>query len=270
MILFSKHSYNRTIKLFNLRTFSFLQLIKKTIIFLLNNLIGGVIMWTRSEVKEKGKESFKRNYWMSVIVAFIYSLFFASATYSASRNQGEVESQLSGEAANNPDFGLVLLVVLGILGVVLLVLKLIDLFVFNPLEVGCNRFFLVNQDTNAQLPEVLYAFKNNYINSVLGLFIRDIVIAIGCICFIIPGLILSYSYRMVPYILADNPSVSPIEALKTSRAMMKGQKWNCFVYDLSFIGWYILSACTLGILAVFYVNPYKYNSNAELYRRIRG
>ena len=177
---------------------------------------------------------------------------------------------LSEQAANNPDFGLLLMIVLGIVGAVMFILKLIDLFVFNPLEVGCNRFFLVNQDTDAQLPEVIFAFKNNYINSVLGLFIRDLAIGLGLLCFLVPGIILTYSYRMVPYILADDPAIAPIEALKKSRAMMKGQKWACFVYDLSFLGWYLLSICTAGILSIFYVNPYKYNANAELYKRIRG
>ena len=159
-------------------------------------------MWNRSEVKENGKASFKRNYWKSVIVAFIYSLFFASTSATANSHKEELSNSFSGEAASDPSFMVILLVALGIVGTILIILKLVDLFVFNPLEVGCNRFFLVNQETDADFPELLHAFKNNYINTVLGLFIRDIVIGLGFICFLIPGFILMYSYRMVPYILA--------------------------------------------------------------------
>lgn len=227
-------------------------------------------MWNRSEVKENGKASFKRNYWKSVIVAFIYTLFFTSTSATFKNNQEELSNSFSGEAASDPSFMVILLIALGIVGTILLILKLVDLFVFNPLEVGCNRFFLVNQETDADFPELLHAFKNNYINTVLGLFIRDIVIGLGCICFLIPGFILMYSYRMVPYILAEDPTISAIDALKKSRAMMKGQKWACFVYDLSYIGWYILSVITIGIVGLFYLNPYKQNADAELYRRIRG
>ncbi len=50
---------------------------------------------------------------------------------------------------------------------------------------------------------------------------------------------------------------------------MKGHKWNAFVYDLSFIGWFILSAFTCGLLGVFYVFPYKFNSDAALYQAIK-
>ncbi|MDD6580855.1 MAG: DUF975 family protein, partial [Lachnospiraceae bacterium] len=49
-----------------------------------------------------------------------------------------------------------------------------------------------------------------------------------------------------------------------------GQKWNAFVLDLSFIGWHILSAFTLGILGVFYVMPYYYQTSAELYLTLKN
>ena len=33
------------------------------------------MMWTRFELKERGKAAFQRNYWRSVLVAFILMLF---------------------------------------------------------------------------------------------------------------------------------------------------------------------------------------------------
>ena len=57
--------------------------------------------------------------------------------------------------------------------------------------------------------------------------------------------------------------------LKKSRAMMQGNKWNWFVFELSYIGWHILAAFTCGILNIFYVSPYLQNALAALYIVVR-
>ena len=54
-------------------------------------------------------------------------------------------------------------------------------------------------------------------------------------------MIKTYEYRMIPYILAENPRIKRKEAFKLSKQMMKGNKWRTFVVDLSFVGWNILS-----------------------------
>ena len=86
---------------------------------------------------------------------------------------------------------------------------------------------------------------------------------------IVGGIIKSFSYILVPYIVAENPDISPNEAITLSRKMMKGHKWERFLLQLSFIGWDILGVLTLGILNVFYVNPYKESVYCEFYARIR-
>ncbi|MBQ6583447.1 MAG: DUF975 family protein [Mogibacterium sp.] len=83
------------------------------------------------------------------------------------------------------------------------------------------------------------------------------------------GIIKAYAWRFVPYILAEKPDIDQKEARELSAAMMNGHKWNAFVYDLSFIGWIFLGVLTLGLLNLFYVNPYKGASDAELYLAIR-
>lgn len=86
---------------------------------------------------------------------------------------------------------------------------------------------------------------------------------------IVGGFIKHYSYLMVPYILAENPAVKPREALNMSKEMMKGQKWQTFVLDLSFAGWFVLSAFTLGLVNIFFLNPYLTSTHAQLYRSLR-
>lgn len=86
---------------------------------------------------------------------------------------------------------------------------------------------------------------------------------------IVGGIIKYYSYSMVPYILAENPGIRGNEAITLSRKMMKGHKWELFVADLSFLGWYILGIFTMGISDIFYANPYKSFFFAEYYVQMR-
>ena len=102
------------------------------------------------------------------------------------------------------------------------------------------------------------------------MFLMDLFTALWTLLFVIPGIIKSYEYKMIPYLLAEDPEMSYQDAFAKSKEMMHGQKWNAFVLDLSFIGWHILSAFTLGILGIFYVMPYYYQTSAELYLTLKN
>lgn len=86
--------------------------------------------------------------------------------------------------------------------------------------------------------------------------------------FALPVLIKHYSYRMTPWILADNPGIGYRRALKLSMRLTRGMKWELFVLDLSFIGWFLLGlmACGIGIL---FVVPYYQSAQAEAYAFLR-
>lgn len=86
---------------------------------------------------------------------------------------------------------------------------------------------------------------------------------------VVGGIIKHYSYKMVPYIVAENPAVTKKEAFQMSRKMMQGNKWGAFVLDLSFFGWTILSACTIGVLGLFFLNPYTAATETQLYLNLR-
>lgn len=86
---------------------------------------------------------------------------------------------------------------------------------------------------------------------------------------IIGGIIKAYSYYLVPYITAENPDISAREAITLSRRMMKGHKWQCFVFELSFIGWYVLGLLTLGLTDLLFSNPYQVATFSEYYAWLR-
>ena len=142
----------------------------------------------------------------------------------------------------------------------------LQILLINPLEVGRDRFFYRDLGENADIKEVCYAFDRGYKNSVKVLFFRDLYTMLW---FIIPGIVKSYEYRMIPYLLSENPNMDKQEAFAMSKQMMNGNKWNAFVLDLSFILWDILGACTLGILHIFYIEPYKRLTDAGLYQALK-
>lgn len=86
---------------------------------------------------------------------------------------------------------------------------------------------------------------------------------------IIGGIIKFYSYRLVPYILAENPSISSKKAITLSRYMMRGHKWEMFKFDFSFILWDVLGIITGGLSDVFFTNSYKVASETEYYTHLR-
>lgn len=101
------------------------------------------------------------------------------------------------------------------------------------------------------------------------MFLMNLYTALWSVLFIIPGIVKSYEYRMIPYLLAEKPEMDKTEAFKTSKSMMDGNKWNAFVLDLSFILWDILGIITLGLVEVFWVGPYKLLTGAALYDALK-
>lgn len=146
----------------------------------------------------------------------------------------------------------------------------VTIFVKNPLEVGGRKFFFENPKENARINLFGFGFKNNYGNIVKTMFLRGLYTFLWSLLFIIPGIIKAYEYKMIPYLLAENPEMDAQAAFDRSKQMMLGNKWKAFVLDLSFIGWHILSALTFGVLGVFYVGPYVYQTDAELYIALKG
>lgn len=117
-----------------------------------------------------------------------------------------------------------------------------------------------------------YAINNAYANTrflVAGLFIMLISMVAAIFTLGIGAIIVKYMYCMVPYLLHDYPELTPREAMKISREMMSGQKWNIFILDLTFIGWILLSILTAG-LGVIFVEPYMSTARAVFYEDLKA
>ncbi len=213
-------------------------------------------------IKRRAKESIKRNYWPAVIGALLITASVATPTAVVKVNVNDI-SDLNvyiQQAASyaRPVFG------------TSIVALLVKVFLLHPLEVGGRKFFFDNGRNTASLNEVSYAFgSRNYFNVVLTMFVRDIFNSLWFLLFVIPGFIKVYSYRLVPYILFENPGIDPMTAITRSREMMNGHKMEAFLLDLSFIGWFILGVLSLGLGLFFWVSPYMSAAQAEFYRSVR-
>lgn len=262
-------------------------------------------MWTRKELKTKGKAAMHRNYWKTVLVTILLTLVLGSgaAASSAAPSVGvytgsEKESSENGisgipgftedvetlfESDEIPDLpeefqqyteaephipGALIAVIMLIVVVVVIVVAVAQNFLYNPLEGGSARFYLTNLNAKAEVKEIAYCYDHGYLNVVKTIFFKGLYTFLWSLLLIIPGIIKSYEYRMIPYILAEHPDMPTKQVFAESRAMMKGNKWKAFVLDLSFLGWDLLSILTLGILGIFYVNPYQKMTNAALYEAL--
>ncbi len=229
-------------------------------------------MWSISDVKSKGKAAFKKNYWRCVLASLILSILAAGSSAVGQTSNANNLQNLDTSGMSSEELSM-LAGVLAVFASFLLVFSIIwiilRIFVLNPLEVGCRIFFKENLENDATLDELKAGF-GDYKRSVITILLRDIFLALWFCLLVIPGIIKSYSYKMVPYILLDEPQLSAKEVITRSREMMNGHKWRAFLLDLSFIGWELLSLITCGLVGLFYVSPYENSTQAALYKELKG
>ena len=256
-------------------------------------------MWTRETLKMNGKNTMNRNYWIFVLAALVLMLIGGETlNYNVNLdvNAGPVVTVegidvVGGDAVNDAiDSGLlsaydtmtninsngIISWMLGSLaaGLAILVASLsilIKVFVGGPMSVGIRNAFLKGQSTKVEAKEILAAFKGStYLNVVLIQFLRGLFTTLWTLLLVIPGIVKYYEYRMIPYLLAENPNMDRRTAFQISKQMMDGQKMDTFVLDLSFILWHMLSGITFGIAGIFYVGPYVESTNAQLYLALKA
>lgn len=226
-------------------------------------------MWTRKELKDRAKAGLKRNYWKCVVVGLIVSFFFAGTAASGknSVDEGTWAHIFDGLSSGEILLAFGLLAGAALMGC--LISAVIRAIIYNPLKVGISEFCIDAVNGDAKFGTLANGYRPKFFSNVWPLFLRDLYVVLWGLLLVVPGIIKAYEYSQVSFIMAENPGISAKDALSKSKAMMKGNKWRAFVLSLSFLGWDILSAVTLGILGIFYVEPYKLLTNAALYERLK-
>lgn len=243
---------------------------------------GGIYMWDRISIKTYAKDFLRKHYWKAFLVVLVVTILSGGTGNSSNnKNQNHMPEHMFGETINipgnfdSPSFITNLgsritkspLFFLGT-GLHMLTLIFIAIIMFTvgfAVEVGQARFFLDGFKGDVNMRKLFSVFnKNEYVSVVVTQFIRFIYNFLWFFVLIIPGIIKSYEYRFVPHILAEQPNLPSSEVITLSRNMTRGHKFDMFVLDLSFIGWYLLGLLAFG-LGVYFVNPYVQTTNARLY-----
>jgi len=94
-----------------------------------------------------------------------------------------------------------------------------------------------------------------------------VIVVLGFICLIVPGIIFSLMFSQVYYILCKDPEIGVIDAFKKSAAMMNGHKWQYFKLSLRYGFYFFLSIFTLFIWALWLL-PQMYTSYALFHKKV--
>ena len=138
-----------------------------------------------------------------------------------------------------------------------------------PLGIGTTAFFISLIENENFEAKDLFKYYHDFVKVIGVTILMGLIIMLGYICFIIPGIILTVSYSLVPIILIKKPELGIVETLKYSREKMQGHKLDTFVLGLSFIGWAILGTLTFGILYIW-LYPYMQLTFTKFYLNILG
>lgn len=262
-------------------------------------------MWTRLELKQSAKTVLRRNYWkafvISLVVAFATNIGSSSSGsnigssisrsinnssssnyYHQEYNSGTTVYDVYSERAtvspsNNiiQSFSYTVIdniatLIIGAIGLALVVgVLLFRILLGYHLEVGGRKFFIQAAQGEDNMSYLGWFLKRErYKNVIKVMFFRSLHVFLWSLLCVIPGIIKSYAYIFVPYILADNPDMDYKRALELSQYMTNGHKFDIWVLELSFIGWQLLGMLLCCVGGVF-VNPYVNATHAELYLRLR-
>lgn len=130
------------------------------------------------------------------------------------------------------------------------------------MEIGLVRY-MINFITDQEYKiEQLFSKFKDWKQVILTYLQEFVMVFLWTLLFIIPGIIKSYGYSLVSYILADDSDIAAKDALELSEKMMKGHKAELFEFQLSFLGWHLLAILTLGILEIW-IMPYQQTATTK-------
>jgi uncharacterized membrane protein len=121
----------------------------------------------------------------------------------------------------------------------------------------------IARDQGARVGMVFQGFRR-YGLALATSLVMGVFILLWGLLLIIPGIIAALRYSQTYYVIADDPAIGPLAAIRRSKAMMVGNKWKLFCLGLRFIGWGLLCVVTLGI-GFLWIGPYMSVSFAKFY-----
>jgi len=140
-------------------------------------------------------------------------------------------------------------------------------FILPPLMLGLSYLYLDVAGGKDFKISLIFDGFSDFWRVVLMNLLQTIYVFLWGLLLIVPGIIKLISYSQVNFILAENHEISASDALKESKRMMNGHKWEFCVLLLSFIPWGLLFCVTCGVAGI-YITPYFHTTLAGYYRKI--
>jgi len=125
----------------------------------------------------------------------------------------------------------------------------------------------VSNGENVQIDKIFSWFNSNWWKPFVLQIVKIIVISIGLLFFILPGIYLAISYQYAIYILRENPDMEITACLKESRRLVSRNFTSVFIFPFTFILWFIGILLTAGILGI-YAFPYYEQAHYNFFKNL--
>ena len=216
---------------------------------------------SRVELKENAKSSLKGNWGQAIIVMIIYGLITLAISCIGFMGKGvNLNDPQAIEAILNGTSSLV--------SPAQVISAILSIFVTSFLALGSVSFYMKLSRNEEVTYKELFS-KTGLWALYIGVSVMTaIFVGLWSLLLVIPGIVATYKYAMVDYIMVDNPNIGVFEAIRKSKEMMYGHKLDYFILQFSFLGWAILSVFTFGLL-MLYVAPYMNVTCANFYYSIK-
>jgi uncharacterized membrane protein len=142
---------------------------------------------------------------------------------------------------------------------------IVNLIIGGPLALGLALYYLgLVRQKKAPAIAVMFDGFRAFGRAFLAQLLMAIFVILWALLLIVPGIIAALGYAMTYYVLADNPGMEAMDALRRSKEMMMGHRGKLFCLGCRFIGWALLGILSLGI-GFLWILPYAYVSLTNFY-----
>lgn len=229
-------------------------------------------MFSRVLYKEKAKETYRKFTLIAIVVGF-FLFIISSASDVNFLDLTRDSSEQSWQWLYSVPMAQPLQWIITLSSVTLAFISLVLRVFLTPIATMLTYYFKQLSNGNKEISLGRY-FKNGlYLKLIIVLVLSSIGISIGFVLLVIPGIYLTYAWRYVGVIAIDNPHLSTQEIFKRSMAITNGKKFDLFVMDLSFLGWYflvtIIGMLTFGLgylIGSVVLQPYTTLTDMEAYK----
>ena len=197
--------------------------------------------YSRAHYKQKANELLVNKFQTPVIVLLV--IFLTDTIISSVRTWAGPSYSISADFLDITEIPAKMPGLYYILGIVSFIVAALFLYA------KAKMFIQIATEEPTDLKNILKTtYQEEPVRSVIMELLASIYISLWTMLLIIPGIVKIYAYSMKFYLASKDHSLSASEAITRSKELTQDSKWELFILDLSYLGWYFLGLLTFGIL----------------------